>query len=204
MKSSKEEIRRQVARHTHSPSEKMKAGLGLLSNVQNLEAFKNAPTILSFLSLDDEISTEEITKSIMNSSKRLALPRICENGMDFYILTHDKSLEHQIETGQYKIREPKKNLLLLQKTDIDPSCVVLFPGRAFTADGKRLGRGKGYYDKYFLPFLSELKHQKPLFIGTCYEAQITGTIPCESHDIVMDCIVTEQNIRFCLKPPLHA
>lgn len=78
MKSSKEEIRRQIARHTHSPSEKMKAGLGLLSNVQNLEAFKNASTILSFLSLDDEISTEEITKSIMNSSKRLALPAFVE------------------------------------------------------------------------------------------------------------------------------
>jgi 5-formyltetrahydrofolate cyclo-ligase len=38
--------------------------------------------------------------------------------------------------------------------------LVLVPGRAFTKDGKRLGRGKGFYDNYFsnIPQIFDIKN----------------------------------------------
>lgn len=169
------------------------AGLSLCELIQRLDAYKKADTVLSFLSMNDEIATDEITKTVLKSKKNLALPCITQQ-MDYYQLQKRASLENQIEIGRYGIREPKHTLAKLSLTDISNRCLVLVPGRAFTASGKRLGRGKGYYDKYFFPFFHELHDAKPYFAGVCYESQMMSDIPSEDHDIVMDCIVTERQI----------
>ncbi len=190
----KENIRKTIAKTILLQVKDEKAKLNLCTNLHSLEAYTKAHTVLSFISLDDEIATDEIHISIMNSAKKLALPRIFNNTMDFYYIKKNISLEDQIETGTYNIAEPKKHLSLLPKTNIDNSCIILVPGRAFTIDGKRLGRGKGFYDSYFMNFFYDLLHKKPYFVGLCYDCQIVPNIPCEKHDIVMDCVITEKNI----------
>ena len=65
--------------------------------------------------------------------------------------------------------------------------VLLVPGRAFTAKGDRLGRGKGLYDRYLASYPG-------LKIGICLSEQIVGELPLEEHDIPMDCIVTDETI----------
>ena len=71
---------------------------------------------------------------------------------------------------------------------VDPSCNIplfLIPGLAFDRRGRRLGRGKGFYDR----FLS----QKRVFkVGVAWSSQIhEEDLPEEKHDIRMDAIVTE-------------
>ena len=194
MKLRKEEIRSLIKETIAAKTKDAKAGLELYRQLSCLEAFTKASLVLSYASMDDEISTDEITAALIASTKTLALPRISNDGMDFYILRKDTPLEDQLETGSYSIREPKQSLNKLSRTDIDSSCIVLVPGRAFTSDGKRLGRGKGYYDTYFYPFFHELQSRKPLFTGICYECQLLPDLPCEAHDITMDYVVTEQRI----------
>lgn len=193
----KHTIRKRIAQILLAKEHDEQAEFALCRHLHQLDAYNNAQTVLSFLSMDDEISTDEITAGLIDSSKTLALPRISNNVMDFYILRKDITLTEQIETGSYSIREPKQNLIKLSHTDITPSCIVLVPGRAFTTDGKRLGRGKGFYDKYFHSFFSSQKCTKPYFAGICYECQILTDLPCEDHDITMDCIVTENRIIMC-------
>ena len=65
--------------------------------------------------------------------------------------------------------------------------VVLIPGLAFTLLGDRLGKGKGYFDKY----LSSLKVIK---IGVCFEEQIIPALPTEAHDVQVDFVVTDKKI----------
>lgn len=69
--------------------------------------------------------------------------------------------------------------------------VLLVPGLAFSKKGKRLGRGKGFYDKY-------LENHKTIKIGLCFEVQLEENlrreIPSEVFDIEMDYIVTELGI----------
>ena len=56
---------------------------------------------------------------------------------------------------------------------------------AFTADGRRLGRGRGYYDRYL---------GDPVFrgfrVGVCYAHQLVDDLPVEPHDVRMDRVIT--------------
>jgi 5-formyltetrahydrofolate cyclo-ligase len=65
--------------------------------------------------------------------------------------------------------------------------IILVPGLGFTLFGTRLGRGKGFYDKY-------LEANTALKIGIAFEMQIEKEIPKESHDIKMDFVVTDNEI----------
>lgn len=69
--------------------------------------------------------------------------------------------------------------------------LILIPGLVFSKAGDRLGRGKGFYDKY-------LEHYRGIKIGVCFGAQIVKTIPTEQHDVALDYIVTEEKIIKCI------
>lgn len=64
---------------------------------------------------------------------------------------------------------------------------VFVAGVGFDLDGARLGRGKGFYDRY-------LENSNALRIGLCWTEQLRDKIPVEGHDIHMDFIITE---KFC-------
>ncbi|MCB0333334.1 MAG: 5-formyltetrahydrofolate cyclo-ligase [Bdellovibrionales bacterium] len=59
--------------------------------------------------------------------------------------------------------------------------VIIVPGLAFDMLGNRLGRGKGYYDRFL--GRADMKHALP--IGVFWKLQLVERIPVESHDIPM-------------------
>ncbi len=64
--------------------------------------------------------------------------------------------------------------------------VIVVPGTAFTVRGERVGQGGGWYDRY-LPG----RRADAITIGVGFEPQIVDAVPVDSHDVVLDCIVTE-------------
>lgn len=71
-------------------------------------------------------------------------------------------------------------------SEVTPSW-FLVPGVAFSVSGARLGRGKGFYDRYF-------SKNDGLKIGLAWSEQVLDEIPVEAHDSHMDFIITE---KFC-------
>jgi 5-formyltetrahydrofolate cyclo-ligase len=69
---------------------------------------------------------------------------------------------------------------------VDPEW-FLVPAVGFDLSGARLGRGKGFYDRYF-------ENKNVLKIGLAWTEQIVGKIPVEKHDCHMDFLITED---FC-------
>ena len=65
--------------------------------------------------------------------------------------------------------------------------IVIVPGLGFSADGARLGRGKGFYDRY-------LEGRDVIKIGIGFEMQIEQDIPTDPHDVKMDFVVTDHRI----------
>jgi len=61
---------------------------------------------------------------------------------------------------------------------------LLIPGVGFDLEGRRLGRGKGFYDRY-------LEGKRVLKIGLAWSEQIKDKVPVEGHDCHMDYIITE-------------
>ena len=68
--------------------------------------------------------------------------------------------------------------------------LILVPGLAFSKDRHRLGRGGGFFDH-----LLAGRAAKAFKVGICFSFQLLDTIPTESHDVVMDAIVTDREIR---------
>jgi len=70
--------------------------------------------------------------------------------------------------------------------------LILVPGLSMSSKGERLGRGKGFYDRY-------LENFHGLKIGICLEVQIDESLPVEPHDVLLDYIVTEKRLIRCIR-----
>ena len=96
------------------------------------------------------------------------------------ILEVRESAPGQLALGRWGIWEPTDEAPLL--SDYSRLDLVVVPGVAFSSDGKRLGRGKSFYDR-FLPLVP-----RAAFVGVCYPCQVVEQIPADPWDIGMDIV----------------
>lgn len=99
----------------------------------------------------------------------------------------------QIEDGFSGVPEPRDSSGNNFHSNEYESVVVIVPGIAFDRMGNRLGRGKGYYDR----FLESIKIAKTIKIGVCWSLQIISDVPISGHDVPMDIICTEEGYATC-------
>ena len=168
------------------------------ANIKKIPRYKKAHTVFLFLSLKDEIDTKSLLEQALKDGKKIALPKMRStktSEMSFFYLDKLSPIDMQIEKGAYEIYEPKTSLEEAKQEELTKNDLVFFPGLAFSKDGKRLGRGKGFYDRYFFDLWK--KPHRPQFIGLCYEEQIVNTIPTDSYDISMDALLTEKKYYIC-------
>lgn len=121
----------------------------------------------------------------------IAIPYLLENDLE-PILVHS---EAELAPRQpYGIREPLAELCNLpgRISGIKSLQLIIIPGLAFDEQGRRLGRGKGFYDR----FLARLFPQT-LLIALAREAQIVPKVPTEPHDKSVDFVVTEKRCIAC-------
>ena len=135
-------------------------------------------TIVAYYSLPDEVDTHGFIDWLIAEGKTVYLPKvISDEGMVLCRYTGAESLRK----GAFGIMEPVGEELLADEA-ID---VVLVPGMAFDGEGNRLGRGKGYYDR----FLKLLTNPRPKLIGVCFDFQKVDMVPTEPTDVKVDVVV---------------
>lgn len=160
------------------------------------ELYRNAPFVFCFLSFEQETQTDSIINRCLSDGKTVAVPRCIPgtNKMEFYIL-EDKPLSLQTESGSFGIREPLESLEKLDLSNVPDGSVMILSGLAFTESGKRLGRGKGFYDRY----ISMIKDAgiSCIYAGLCYGFQILEYLPSGVDDALMDFIIVESGIIKC-------
>ena len=155
-----------------------KLSLAVCSRILSHPRYRQARTVLAYCSLPDEVNTRTLLDRMLEDSKRILLPCvISENEMELREYTGPQDLRE----GAFHILEPVGTLFPADDyAEID---LGLIPGMAFDRQGHRLGRGKGYYDRFLQQAPSIYK------IGVCYGFQLMETIPTESHDILMDEVI---------------
>ena len=159
-------------------AERAEASRRIFGRAGRLEAFGRARTVGVFCSLADEPDTSEALARWSAAGRRLAVPRVEGDVMRFY--EYDP---RTMRPGAFGIAEPGPEARLCEPRELD---LVIVPGTAFTAAGARMGRGRGYYDKYLAqPEVHAVK------IGVCYAHQLVGELPSEPHDVAMDCVITD-------------
>lgn len=139
-------------------------------------AVKSAKTILMYYSLPDEVYTHEAINQLTSLGKTVLLPKVIDGeNMEIRLYENPEDLAE----GSYSIMEPTGNLFT-DYADID---VAVVPGMGFDKSGHRLGRGKGYYDRFLPKAVNAYK------IGVCFGFQKMNEIPTDRFDVIMDCII---------------
>ncbi|MBI2589651.1 5-formyltetrahydrofolate cyclo-ligase [Candidatus Berkelbacteria bacterium] len=121
------------------------------------------------------------------------------NGIINWILKNDKQLFLPVRISEKQMLPARvartfnvdRNGFLTQKNWVpyrEKIDVCLVPGLAFTKAGQRLGTGKGYYDRY----LAQYPPYKS--VGLAWDWQILPDIPTESHDVLMNYILTPTHL----------
>lgn len=143
----KKEIRRQVlALRDGMPEEERKRASYLLTDrLLGHQWFYRAENVLCFASFGSEIDTSELILEALRAGKKVFVPRVEGGRMSFYrILSLDG-----LKEGYRGIREPDgRTERFCYREEEAEKTVMIMPGTAFDPYRRRLGYGKGFYDRY--------------------------------------------------------
>ncbi len=151
--------------------------------------YTTATTIFAYMALPDEVDLTPVIMDALQNGKTVAVPKIIsqtDNIIKFFYLDKSKNLTEQTATGTYNILEPDESLPATP--DPTQNTLILVPGRAFTKEGDRLGRGKGYYDRFLGDGLSRCARNDVVLAGVCFDFQIKKSLPIDDRDIKMDLV----------------
>lgn len=140
-------------------------------------------SVLAFISLPDEIDTQPVLETAFHAGKRVFVPRVEGESLEFRrIFPADDP--GAFCRGCFGVREPEGGQILDAE---DFPVLAVVPGLAFDRNGGRLGRGGGYYDRFFagldaagFPYTAA---------GFCVECQLVERVPVDLLDRIMDCVL---------------
>ncbi|MBO4654072.1 MAG: 5-formyltetrahydrofolate cyclo-ligase [Bacteroidales bacterium] len=144
----------------------------IMQKLEKHPSFVKANTVMLYSSLPDEVNTREWIPKWC-TCKKVILPTV--SGDD--IIPVEVTADTHFTVGDFNIMEPV-NTPYTGTFDL-----IIVPGMVFDPHGHRLGRGKGYYDR----FLSQYPDVEK--IGICFDFQQMDNIPAEPHDICMDLVI---------------
>lgn len=122
-------------------------------------------------------SEPQVNFNQLNPAIKCCYPKVNGDDLEFYA---DVKQWHK---SALQVEEPLDG----QKVPLSDMAGIFVPALAFHADGHRLGRGRGFYDRTLTDFVG-------LKVGVCYHFNILKSVPTESHDVGMDYIITDEKI----------
>lgn len=175
--SQKSELRRAIRADIRSLSveERAEAARQIAAEIECDERFRAARTVAAFMPLGDEPPLREAVER-WAQTKRVVVPKVEGDQMSFYDFRAE-----QMSSGAFGIDEPQSSELCPPE-QIE---VMIVPAVGFTREGARMGRGRGYYDRY----LGAAEATHIYKIGTCFACQLVDELPTEPHDVAMDRVV---------------
>jgi len=139
--------------------------------------FKKAKIVMFYVSCVGEVETKDMIKQAQKFGKIIVAPTCAKNRM-LKPCFFEKGA--RLIRGPYGIREPvTRSCINPKKIDL-----VVAPGLAFDRRGHRLGRGKGYYDR----FLKKMPAKTPC-IGLAFDFQILPAIPTTDQDVNVNKVI---------------
>lgn len=173
----KKEIRKRVLalRDTLMQDARLRSEILMTEKILGHQWYYGANEILLFASCGSEISTAEIMADAFKKGKKVYLPRVCGENMEFYPVEEGEALEK----GYHGISEPSvagKAAFSYSEKKQD-SVLMLMPGAAFDVRRNRIGYGKGFYDRY----LADKEGMHTIAIG--FACQMVPEIEAEENDV---------------------
>lgn len=168
-----------AARRALSPDEVKRRSLLVQHSFIQSELFLRIESLALYSPIQNEVETGEVQRQALSYGKKVFYPVVDNCRLVFREITTSIDLA----TGVFGIGEPCATCPVSAPEDIG---LIVVPGVAFDLSGRRIGYGKGYYDKTL-----HLLEGQGKFIGFSYDFQVLDEIAGEPHDVTMDWIFSE-------------
>ena len=166
-----------------TPAERAAASRIIAGHIAESEEFRNAKTVFLYKAVPDEVDLSYLLQMPEAEGKRFCYPRILGKGI-MEVLQPEES--YGWCTGKFGITEPDPDRALhVGAEELD---LILCPCTAFDEDGRRMGMGGGYYDRYLPGCVNAV------IAAVAFEAQKAQSVPSDAYDVRMDIIFTEKSI----------
>jgi len=174
-------LRKQIrgALQTIPPAARPELSAKIRARLTDQPLWKNAASVLFFAPLPDEPDVWPLLADALAGNKIVALPRF-DSASHGYVACRVENLPGDIVTGQFGVREPGAKCAELPWHRLE---LVLVPGVGFDLQGRRLGRGRGFYDR----LLADVDGRK---CGIALDEQVVDEIPAGPQDIRLNFILT--------------
>ena len=179
----KKELRKRLRILSGSLSEcyKKEADKAITEKVTTLPLFKKSKSVFIYVSTENEPNTRAIIAEAWAQGKDVYVPKcLTGNTMQAFRLNSFDELH----IGAFGIPEPDASCL----TSPDSFDIAVVPCISAWTDGRRLGHGAGYYDRFF-------ENCEAVKICLCFEKMLCEEIPVSEHDVYMDYLITEECIN---------
>ena len=193
----KKALRREIRRlkQQYTPSQLEELSEPIIARLRPL--LSDARVVMAYYSLPDEVNTHQLLDDLVAEGKTVLLPKVLDaTTMELRHYTGP----HDLAPGPFGILEPTGSPGHL--STLSPSIdVALIPGVAFDALGHRLGRGRGYYDRFLrtmgtVPSVSSAANYRgtvpsvrPCLLGLCFDFQKLPSVPVDPTDISVDQVI---------------
>ena len=157
----------------------------ILEKLKHESQFEKSRNLMFYIAMSEEVDTLPLLLEVLREGRCVTVPRVDQKTKSL-VSIQIQNPEEDLISGTYGIMEPRTKLA--HPFDVERLDLVLVPGIAFDKTGRRLGRGKGYYDR----FLSALPPHVKRY-GLAFDFQLFESIPAEEHDILMDRIITDKS-----------
>ncbi|XP_020487121.1 5,10-methenyltetrahydrofolate synthetase (5-formyltetrahydrofolate cyclo-ligase) [Labrus bergylta] len=196
LRAAKQALRREIKRRVSalSEEEKLRQSLVVSQKLFRHPKYVSCQRIAVFLSMHDEVRTEEIIRDVFKRGKSCFIPRY-ESSSSHMDMLQLRSVEDMktLPLTSWNIQQPAEDdhsrEEALSAGGLD---LILMPGLGFDRSGNRLGRGKGFYDTYLERCIRHPKG-KPYTIAVAFKEQLCEEIPVDANDVLIDEILHEED-----------
>ena len=180
----KEELRQQMRqiKRQFTPQQLEELSLPIVARLrERLIGHGVGDVIVAYYPLPDEVDIRLLLDELVAAGKTVLLPKVID----------DETMELRRYDGWQNLKE---GVLYLLEPDGEPFTdysqidMMLVPGLAFDAAGHRLGRGRGYYDR-FLSSLITYHSSLITSIGVCFDFQKVPEVPTDEYDVPVDEVI---------------
>lgn len=185
LKIRKQEVRKEINRRLRDqdPSLRDERSLKIQKKLLSSEEFRLAGTVMTYVAMPTEVDTMYLIEEALRQGKKVIVPYIKQDQEKTMVLAELRTIE-ELEEGPYGILQPKNEPE--SEIDLKEIDLIVTPAIAYDANNMRLGRGKGYYDR----FLSGTGLSASS-IGVAFSFQVVDSLPHGPHDRPVFKVITD-------------
>ncbi len=180
--------RLRAAQHFIDWDDRRRLSAQLCEMLRRAPVWRQARAALLFAPMADEPDVTPLLKAAWKEGKRVAFPRF--DGVSGQYSAALVEEDGDLKPGRFGVLEPAAHCTAVALNHLD---FAIVPGIGFDLTGRRLGRGKGFYDR----LLAQVHGHK---CGVAFDTQVVTELPEEPHDVRLNSLVTPTRWHCCQRP----